>query len=82
MNVKKLFDIGSKTENPVIVGLPDYKQIAYCRDNFLFFQEYYGTVNPISEVKFSEAPLNIGTFTYCFERSFFLVSIYFRLLFV
>uniref|UniRef100_A0A0R3RRQ7 CNH domain-containing protein n=1 Tax=Elaeophora elaphi TaxID=1147741 RepID=A0A0R3RRQ7_9BILA len=59
VNVKKLFDVGSKTENPVIVGLPDYKQIAYCRDNFLFFQEYYGTVNPISEVKFSEAPLNI-----------------------
>ncbi|KAL3984658.1 Vacuolar sorting protein 39 domain 1 family protein [Acanthocheilonema viteae] len=59
VNVKKLFDVGSKTENPVIVGLPDYKQIAYCRNNFLFFQEYYGTVNPISEVKFSEAPLNI-----------------------
>ncbi|KAM3717889.1 Vacuolar protein sorting-associated protein [Dirofilaria immitis] len=59
VNVKKLFDIGSKTENPVIVGLSDHKQIAYCRDNFLFFQEYYGTVNPMSEIKFSEAPLNI-----------------------
>lgn len=68
--MKKLFDIGSKTENPVIVGLPDYKQIAYCRDNFLFFQEYYGTVNPISEVKFSEAPLNIGVFTHSFETFF------------
>uniref|UniRef100_A0A1I8EUR0 CNH domain-containing protein n=1 Tax=Wuchereria bancrofti TaxID=6293 RepID=A0A1I8EUR0_WUCBA len=59
VNVKKLFDVGSRTENPVIVGLSDYKQIAYCRDNFLFFQEYYGTVSPISEVKFSDAPLNI-----------------------
>ncbi|MCP9262751.1 Vam6/Vps39-like protein [Dirofilaria immitis] len=51
VNVKKLFDIGSKTENPVIVGLSDHKQIAYC--------QYYGTVNPMSEIKFSEAPLNI-----------------------
>lgn len=73
MNVKKLFDVGSRTENPVIVGLPDYKQIAYCRDNFLFFQEYYGIVNPISEVKFSEAPLNIGIFTH-FETSLFTLK--------
>ncbi|VDM98242.1 unnamed protein product [Thelazia callipaeda] len=59
VNVKKLFDVGSKTENPVIIGLLDHKLIAYCRDNFLFFQEYYGTVNPMSEVKFSDTPLNI-----------------------
>ncbi|VDN29689.1 unnamed protein product [Gongylonema pulchrum] len=60
VSVKKLFDIGSKTECPVIVGLPDRKLIGYCRDNFLFFQEYYGAVNPLSEVKFSDAVLNIG----------------------
>uniref|UniRef100_A0A914ZRK7 CNH domain-containing protein n=2 Tax=Parascaris univalens TaxID=6257 RepID=A0A914ZRK7_PARUN len=59
VEVNKLFSIGSKAGEPLIVDIPDKELIAYCRDNFLFFQEYSGDAGSVPKVKFSCSPLQI-----------------------
>lgn len=66
IEVKKLFSIGSKTGEPLIVDIPDKELIAYCRDNFLFFQEYSGDASSVPKVKFSCSPLQIGSLSLFF----------------
>ncbi|VDK36702.1 unnamed protein product [Anisakis simplex] len=57
-------NIGSRTGEPLIVDITDKELIAYCRDNFLFFQEYDGSASSLPKVKFTSQPLQIGSFFY------------------
>lgn len=59
VEVKKLFNAGSRTGDPIIVDLPDRQLIAYCRECFLFFQEYAGGASTVPKVKFSDFPIEI-----------------------
>ncbi|KHN87495.1 Vam6/Vps39-like protein [Toxocara canis] len=59
IEVKKLFSTGSRIGEPLIVDIQDKELIAYCRDNFLFFQEYDGGASSVPKVKFSSSPIQI-----------------------
>lgn len=69
MEVKKLFSLGSRAGDPLIVDFKEEKLVAYCKDDFLVFQDYDGAASPVSKIKFSVSPLEIGK---SFFNSFFL----------
>ena len=62
VEVKKLFGTGSRVGDPLIIDFPESSMIAYCRDNYLVFQDYKGGASKTPNVKFSESPIEIGNF--------------------
>ncbi|VDD86099.1 unnamed protein product [Enterobius vermicularis] len=59
VEVKKLFSLGSRAGDPLIVDFKEEKLVAYCKDDFLVFQDYDGAASPVSKIKFSVSPLEI-----------------------
>lgn len=73
LQVDKLFDVGTKSDNPLIIGMNNRKLIAFCRDNLLFFLDHFGNINYTPEVKLSDIPLQIGFVLLFIEIKLFYV---------